>query len=87
MPTQFVLAGSLTAIDTKTGGATVKVIEAVTEPMVAVMTEVPGETPVTTPPALPNETVATLCDPELQITLEVMSRVLPLAYVPVAISF
>lgn len=76
-----------TAIAVKVALSTVSVVEPVTVPTVAVMTELPAATPVATPLAV---MVATAVVPELQVTAGMeaaeSTRVLPFVYVAVAVN-
>jgi hypothetical protein len=72
----------VTAIDCKTAFVTVNVVPPLTEPTVAVMTEDPADTPVTTPVTL---TVA-FAGVALDQTALLMTALVPFEYVPVATS-
>ena len=67
------LAG-VTAIETKVGAVTVRTVDPLIVPEVAVIVVNPALSPLARPP---EATVATLGVEELQVTEEVMSRVLP----------
>ena len=76
------LAG-VTAIDTKVGAFTVRVVEPLIEPEVAAIVALPCATPVANPPSL---IVATLVDEELHVTVSVRFSVELLLYFPVAVN-
>ena len=63
----------VTAIDTRAGGKTVKLTAFETPDKLAVMLAVPGLSPLTNPPELPDKTVAVTVVSELQVTVFVMS--------------
>src|SRR6266702_6854264 len=73
----------VTAIETKVGGPTVKVVLPVTPPDVALIWDVPCPAPLARPPAV---TVATAVFDDTQVAELVSVWVLPSEYVPVAAS-
>ena len=73
-PIATVAVNGVTAIELKVAAVTVKVAEPDLMPDVAVIAAVPTDTPV----AMPGETtVATAIAPELQVTLLLMSTLVP----------
>lgn len=66
----------VTAIETNVGAVTVRTVDPLTEPEVAVIVDVPTETAVAIPAEL---IVATLVAEEVQVTELVMSPVVPLS--------
>jgi len=81
VPSGMVGMAGVTAMETRTAGVTVRVVEPAIDPEVAVTPVLPGATLVTRPCAL---TVAMLPSAVLQVAELVRSRVLPSLYVPVA---
>ena len=79
----IVAVNGVTAIELNVAGVTVIVAVAVLVPLVAVMTEEPTATPVETPVG---KTATTELVPELQITVSLISAVVPSEKVPVAIN-
>ena len=73
--------GGVTAIDTNVAAVTVRVAEPDLAPDVAVIAAVPTDWPVATPG---DTMVATARVPELQVTVLLMSRLVPSVKVPVA---
>ncbi len=77
----------VTAIETRAAAATVRVVEPLTEPDVAVIVVVPCATLVARPAPVPCATmVATATLDELQVTEAVKFCVLPSVNVPVAVN-
>ncbi len=73
----------VTAIETRAAGATVRVVEPLTEPDVAVIVVLPCATLVASPELL---MVATAAVDELHVTVFVRFCVLPSVNVPVAVN-
>jgi hypothetical protein len=73
-PATTVAVAGVTAIELKVAAVTVRVAEPVLPPKAAVMTDEPADTPVATPG---DATVATKVSPEVQVTLELISTVVP----------
>ena len=73
----------VTAIDERVGAVTVRIVEPVMEPDVAVIVVLPCATDVASPALL---IVAMLVADEAQVTVPVRFCVLPLEYVPVAVN-
>src|SRR5580658_4656407 len=82
-PMPMVAVAGVTAMLVRVGAAvTFRIAVPVIVPELAVIMDVPAATPVASPPGLLIVAVAGV--PELQVTREVITTVLPLLYVPVA---
>jgi len=84
VPSGIEAESGLTVIDVNTAAVTVRLVDPVTAPIVAVISAVPCPTVVTSPVVFP--IVATVSVSELHCTVLVITCVLPSLYVPVAVN-